>query len=113
VLSVTVDFKVKDVIHQKQFLLGNAQSALDLQIIKDSNYFCPQDEGYLQASAITASKVGEGELEWNMPYARAQYYGLPNKATDKNINARVKWFEEAKAQFSGDWERIANEAYFA
>ena len=112
-LSVTVEFKVKDVIQQKQFLIDGAQAALDLQIIKDSNYFCPQDEGTLQASAVTASKVGEGELEWNTPYARAQYYGLPNKSLDRNPNARLKWFEEAKAQFSDDWERIANEAYFA
>lgn len=47
---------------------------------------------------------------WATPYARAQYYGLPNKSHDKNINARMKWFEEAKIRNAGNWQHTAQEA---
>jgi hypothetical protein len=80
-----------------------AQTALDVQVVKDSNYFCPVDEGTLQRSALTASRFGSGEVQWDIPYAHAQYWGLPNKSKDINPNARMKWFEEANTLYAKDW----------
>jgi hypothetical protein len=99
-----LDIKV-DATIPKDFGLqyAQAQYALDAQVIKDSNFFCPVDDGLLQGSALIASKLGSGEVQWNKPYAHAQYWGLPNKALDKNINARMKWFEEAQNIWSADW----------
>lgn len=105
--NVRVEFDVGAAVARRAPLIHSAQVALDEQVIKDSNVFCPQAEGTLQASALTASKIGEGEVLWATPYARAQYYGLPNKSHDKNPNARMKWFEEAKARFLEVWRSIA------
>lgn len=85
-----------------------AQLALGIQVLKDSNYYCPEDQGFLKASGIQS---GPGKIEWNMPYASEQYYGKPNKSKDDNPNARMKWFEEAKAIKMKKWEGMANNEY--
>ena len=88
-----------------------AQPKLDQTVLKDSNYYAPMDEGFLRSSAINNSNIGSGELKWVTPYARAQYYGLPNKSKDKNPNAQMKWFEVAKSKNKEKWVRVANRAY--
>lgn len=84
-----------------------AQFRLDQQVAKDSNYFCPRDVGSLQDSVLPSAAEGKGVLEWDESYARAQYYGLPNKSTDKNPNASMKWFERAKAIWRSKWVKVA------
>ena len=106
-LKPTVEFDTAKALRLRKAALGQAQAALDVQVIKDSNYFCPMAEGTLQASALTASEIGKGRVLWATPYARAQYYGLPNKSKDKNPNARMKWFEEAKARNREAWLLLA------
>ena len=103
----SVTFNTVAAIARERGLLGRAQAALDMQVIKDSNFFCPEDEGTLQASAITSSLVGKGLVSWSTPYARAQYYGFPHKSKDKNPNAQMKWFEAAKAGRITEWIALA------
>lgn len=105
--SVKIDFDPKRAAAVRISKIGAAQAALDTQVIKDSNYYCPFDEGTLQSSALTASEIGRGRVLWATPYARRQYYELPNKSHDKNPNARMKWFEEAKARNKAAWLAIA------
>lgn len=105
--EVSIDLNSETVAARLGKLLNGRQAALDMQVLKDSNYYCPHGEGTLIASAITSSKIGSGELTWNTPYARRQYYELENKSKDKNPNARTKWFEEAKTNNLKNWERIA------
>lgn len=97
--------KVKDKIDNK---VNKVQVILDMQIAKDSNYYCPEDVGTLQDSVLLFSDMGSGELVWNTEYAKKQYYGFPDKATDKNPNAQMKWFEVAKTKNNKTWEKIAN-----
>jgi len=106
-LNPTVEFDTAKALRLRRAALGRAQAALDIQVVKDSNYFCPMAEGTLQGSALTASEIGKGRVLWATPYARAQYYGLPNKSKDKNPNARMKWFEEAKARNREAWLLLA------
>jgi len=85
-------------------LIKQNQMKLDVQILKDSNYFCPMDVGTLKTSA----KIEQpGEIVWDQQYAKAQYYGKPNKSKDKNPFARMKWFEEAKVLHKEEWLKIA------
>lgn len=119
-MNVTVDFNANAAIQTRVAHLRKQQRELDVQVVKDSNYFCPHGStGDLKRSALK-SKYGSGEIEWDTPYARYQYYGVamkgsPKHATsrklnyskDENPNARAKWFEEAKAQHRRDWLRIA------
>ena len=101
--NIHIKFDPKKAAAVRITKIGMAQAALDTQVIKDSNYYCPFDEGTLQSSALTASNIGQGEILWATPYARRQYYDLPNKSKDKNPEARMKWFEEAKARKRNDW----------
>ena len=91
--------------------LRRAQFALDTQIIKDSNFYAPEDSTTLQKSALTSSDVGSGKIAWNTPYARKLYYNPEyNFSTDKNPNAQGLWFEAAKAVKKKAWEKLAQRA---
>jgi hypothetical protein len=81
-----------------------SQAALDEQVLKDSNYFCPLQEGTLQASGVLSTKLGSGIVIWDTPYAHRLYWHPEyNFSLDRNPNARGKWFEEAKARHLPEW----------
>lgn len=104
--DVTVSFDVNKTLGSRQKLFREMQVALDVQVVKDSNEFCPMDEGTLKSSAMTYTDFGSGVVEWNTPYAKEQYYSKPNKSKDANPNARMKWFEYAKALYKTDWLKL-------
>ncbi len=108
-MTITVDINESEIISKIDDRIGRAQLVLDNRIAADSNYFCPIDTGALQGSVFPIQ--GDGTLEWNEPYAKRQYYGLPNKSKDSNPNASPQWFEHAKAKDLKDWEALANEEY--
>lgn len=67
-----------------------AVAALTEQVVKDSNYYCRQDQGTLIASSQTASDFAKGIAAWDTPYAKKVYYtGTPSK--DVNANASLQW----------------------
>ena len=105
------DFRPEGVRTKINGASRRAQFRLDQQVAKDSNYFCPQDVGSLQKSVLPSVQSGDGLLEWNEPYAKAQYYGLPNKSKDKNPNARMKWFEHAKTLWKKKWLEVAQRGF--
>jgi hypothetical protein len=113
-MKVSVEFNAQGVKSKIDGNVKRVQFVLDQQVAKDSNYFCPEDLGYsggLMGSVIPSAGSGKGLLEWNEVYAKAQYYGLPNKSKDKNPNAAMKWFERAKALWVKKWERLVNAEY--
>lgn len=84
----------------------NMIAPLTQQVIKDSNYFCRQDQGTLIASSQIASEPEKGLAVWDTPYAKKVYYtGSPS--TDVNANAELMWCEKAKTEFEDDWEKVA------
>lgn len=88
-----------------------AQFLLDQQVIKDSNFYIPMDEHYLERSALIASQIGKGLVVWQTPYARRLYYNPQyNFSTDVNPNARGLWFEHSKSERKDDWIKLADEA---
>jgi len=89
--------------------LRRVQFELDSRVAFDSNKYCPMDTGQLQGSVYPVE--GNGVLEWSMPYARRQYYDLPDKSLDSNPMATTKWFEAAKANYLKDWEKLIDEVY--
>jgi len=105
-MNVTIDFDANKVARKRIAHIQQRQVALDIQVAKDSNYFCPERDGDLIASVMN-SNFGSGELVYDEIYARKQYYEAPNKSKDKNPNARMKWFEEAKMVHRKDWLEIA------
>lgn len=88
-------------------LVDRKMGILAMQILKDCNYFCRQDQGTLIASSYIASQPNDGKLVWDTPYAKRMYFtGQASK--DVNQNAEIMWCEKARARFGGDWEVLAN-----
>lgn len=86
-----------------------AQAVLTEQVVKDSNYYCRQDQGTLIASSQTASDFARGLAVWDTPYAKRVFYtGNPSKAV--NQHAELMWVEKARSEHVRDWQAIAQKA---
>jgi hypothetical protein len=102
---------VDDIDEQCKRAIRAGQFALDNEVIKDSNFYAPEDTGMLQGSALLASNIGKGKIVWNTPYSRRLYYNPEyNFSRDKNPNAGGLWFEVAKAAHKRNWLAITRQA---
>lgn len=108
-MGITVQFDTNEIGGRCKQRLAKAQTALDIQVLKDSNYYCPVAEGTLMRSGVIAS--GGGQVSWETTYAEKQYHFFPNKRKDSNPNASTKWFERAKAAKLKLWEALVNREY--
>ena len=106
---VTIEFDKTKVKAKIASNVSRAQLALSVQVLKDSNYYCPDAEGTLMRSGRVEDSGTA--VSWDTPYARAQYHGFPNKRKDKNPNAMMKWFERAKSTKLNEWEALVQNEY--
>ena len=140
------DGDLKDFINAKQFVNrygvgegGCVQKVVDSAVIRECFPYVPFDEGILAGSANTATKVGSGEVVYDTPYARYQFYGEvygpnfpivengeivgyyspPEKYptgkrlqynTEKNPLAGSHWFDRAMADHKEDILKEAQDA---
>lgn len=91
---------------------GAFQKSLPLlseTILQDCNEFCKEDTGALIASSLVHSRPQDGQLIWQTPYARRQYWEIQTAYTDVNPNASWKWCEVAKSRYFNRWQRQAEE----
>lgn len=118
---------------------GHVQKTIDAAVIRECFPYVPFDEGMLAGSANTATKIGSGEVVYDTPYARYQYYGEvygPNFPvtengeivgyyspkekyptgralqynTDKNPQAGSHWFDRAMADHKDEILKEAQDA---
>lgn len=75
--------------------------------IVHSDPFVPRRDGHLAGSTGRQSRPSLGKIVYDEPYARAQYYGLPNKSIDRHPQAVMQWFEAAKRIYARTWRGIA------
>ena len=54
---------------------GYVQKVIDAAVIRECTPYVPFAEGILAGSANTATEIGSGEVVYDTPYARYQYYG--------------------------------------
>lgn len=109
--AVEVNINERQIINKTNNAASHAVAVLTNQVLKDSNYYIPLDTGSLKNSGIISTKLNSGFVTWRTPYARAQYYGLPNKSKEYNPNAACKWFEVAKSKNMAQWEKLANDQF--
>jgi hypothetical protein len=86
------------------------QSGLEMlcsQILRDCNMYCKEDTGMLIMSSYIHSRLKEGLLIWQTPYAARQYYEIPTAYKDVNPNASWRWCEVAKQNHLAEWGRQA------
>lgn len=111
-LSVDVEMDQTRLKYKQILAYKKAQFALDSQVLKDSNYFIPKREGFLEKSGILHSRIGRGHIEWRTPYSRRLYYNPQyNFSKDVNPNARGLWYEEAKARNKNEWVEVIKNVY--
>ena len=80
---------------------------LSSQILRDCNEFCKEDTGMLIMSSLIHSRLKEGLLVWNTPYAARQYYEIPTAFPSPNHNATWRWVEVARNKYHERWARQA------
>lgn len=106
-MGVKVKTDFSGVLKKVKSKSERTQAVLDEQVLKDSNFYAPEDESTLIGSSIIASEIGKGKLVWDTPYARRLYWNPDyNFSTDTNENAGGKWFERAKSEHLEDWLKI-------
>lgn len=74
---------------------------------EDTKPYVPYLTGDLRGTAETESVPEEGLLVYgsaSVPYARAQYYGLPGKTWPGTV---MQWFDHSKAANISKWIRVA------
>lgn len=83
---------------------SGAQKFLDSEILRTTTPFVPMRSGALRKSGQLGTVIGSGEVVWNAPYAKRQYYST---ATSRVYDAQcgAKWFERSKAQNKSAWIR--------
>lgn len=80
-----------------------AQEYLDNEVLKDSTPYVPMDTGNLYKSGIRHTVLGSGEVVWNTPYARINYYTGRRFRKTHHPKATSKWFEHAKSVNKTKW----------
>ena len=85
----------------------NGLEMLSAEILQDCNRYCKEDTGMLIMSSYIHSRLSEGLLVWQTPYARRQYYGIKTAYTTVNPNATWKWAHFAKSKHMSEWTQKA------
>ena len=85
----------------------NGLEMLSSQILRDCNMYCKEDTGMLIMSSYIHSRLKDGLLIWQTPYAARQYYEIPTAYKDVNPNASWRWCEVAKQNHLAEWGRQA------
>ena len=105
--------------------LARAKEAVASQMVMDMNRFIPKKSGELRANL----KKANGEIVYNAPYARIQFYGKKRKGffskkqrkfffanKEKLLSQRPtpgtgpRWDKKASALYSKNWEQVAKKA---
>ena len=93
-------------------LSRQGQIILDEQVLRDSNYYAPQDTGSLIESGVRSTNPGTGKIIWDMAYSRRLYYNPQyNFSRDKNPNAQGLWFEAAKSRHAREWANTIKKSF--
>lgn len=85
----------------------NGLAMLSSEILNDCNQYCKEDTGMLIASSYIHSRLEEGVLIWQTPYAARQYYEIKTAYTDVNPQATWKWAHFAKSKHRNEWVSLA------
>lgn len=76
---------------------GPVQVFVDSEVLRLCDPYIPFRTGMLRDSGILSTTIGSGEVIYNTPYARRQYY--ENKGSGKRGKL---WFERMKADHRDD-----------
>lgn len=104
-MPVKITFDRNACVTRVEHTVKTAIGRLSAEILADCNEYCKEDTGTLIASSLIHSRLDEGMLIWQTPYARRQYWAIRTAFTDVNPQATWKWCEVAKNHHKDRWER--------
>lgn len=111
-ISATVKVELDGVFSTLSHGKENVLKAVTEQALNDSNRYIPKQDGPLEFSSISHSRIDEGLLVWDTPYAKRLYYNPQyNFSKDVNPNARGLWFEHAEAMHMREWEQVGQRGF--
>lgn len=84
--------------------LSSVQEIIDSEVLRLNDPYVPKDTGILIQSGIMNTELGSGEVIYQTPYARKQYY-IPMNHDGKRC---AYWFEQMKNE--GGKEKILRAA---
>lgn len=104
-LSIRTDIDINQALKRLGVDEGGAvQKTIDSEVLRLNDPYIPKDTGQLIRSGQQNTEMGSGEVVYQTPYARKQYY-IPME----HENGRCEyWFEQMKA--NGGKELILNAA---
>lgn len=81
----------------------SAQMYIDSEVLRQCEPMIPLRTGMLVKSGILATDIGSGLVEWNAPYAKAQYYSARKVGSETGPERGPYWFERAKQVHKKHW----------
>lgn len=106
-MSVKININEQGIKAKIDNVWSSGLEMLSSQILRDCNEFCKEDTGLLIMSSLIHSRLKEGLLIWNTPYAARQYYEIQTAHPSPNHNATWRWVEVARSRYHERWARQA------
>lgn len=108
-VTARVEFDPQKLVRKYQNRAKVAQIVLDESVMKDTDEFVRFRSGVLARSAQTASRIGQGAIIYDTPYARKVYYDTHSHVTrDVHPKATPKWFEASKQKNIKSWTKAVD-----
>lgn len=103
-VSVRIEFNSEALARKYRSRAKVAQKVLDESVIADTNPFVRYRTGALARSVQTASRVGQGAIIYDTPYAQKVYYDTKSRVTrDIHRDATPFWIEASKKKNLKTW----------
>ena len=99
--TVKIEFKRLEKRFSKQ-AVQQAKREVSDQMLADMNQFVPMDVGSLRGTGL----VTDSGLEWNTPYAKAQFYGTNGRGAFHDYTTAgtgKRWDLKAKGLYRKQW----------
>ena len=99
-ISVKVKDTAKLIEERGLQQMQRVQKYVDSEVLRLSDPYVPFDTGKLKQSGTLGTVIGSGEVVYNCPYARKNYYengGHGKQGTAKGGIRGKLWFERMKA----------------
>lgn len=106
-MPVSINVSAENISRKIDRTFKDGMSKLSTVVLQDCNKYCKEDTGMLVISSYTHSKLDEGKLIWQTPYAARQYYEIRTAHKDVNPLASWRWCEVAKTNHLDRWNEQA------
>ena len=106
-MSVKINIDGDKISYKIDRTIKNGMAMLSAVVLQDCNKYCKEDTGTLMISSYVHSKLDEGKLVWQTPYAARQYYEIRTAYKDVNSQASWRWCEVAKTNHLDRWQKQA------